>query len=105
VSASDPSPRPVAATVVTGIFSILIAFLIFLMLALGECLPRDGSAAMRACDAGKHFEVRALPLLELLALAGGLLAALKGSRLGPLIVVAGPFVAAGIVILVERVLF
>lgn len=32
---------------------LLIAFLIFVMFGIGECLPRDGSAHMQMCDAAK----------------------------------------------------
>tara|TARA_R110001606_G_scaffold358205_1_gene509780 strand:- start:4446 stop:4778 length:333 start_codon:yes stop_codon:yes gene_type:complete len=48
------------ATVLAG---LVFAFLVFALLAMGECLPRDDSISMHACDAIKQREFWLYPAL------------------------------------------
>lgn len=36
------------------LIGLIVAFIIFVMFGIGECLPRDGSAHMQTCDAAKR---------------------------------------------------
>jgi hypothetical protein len=42
---------------------LAIAAILYLLLAIGECLPRDGSAEMHACEAIRRRDVRLYPVL------------------------------------------
>ena len=57
------------ATAVIG--ALGAGFVLFGLLALGECLPRDGSAAMQACDIEKQREFWLYPALMILSLGAG----------------------------------
>lgn len=49
-----------------------MATFIYLFLAMGECLPRDDSAQMLACDAIKRRDFWLFPTLWLITLACGI---------------------------------
>ncbi len=56
-----------------------LAGFIYLVLAIGECLPRDGSAEMVACDATKQQEAWLYPLLFVIAVTGSLILHWRGA--------------------------
>jgi hypothetical protein len=105
VSGRAAGPRRLIAFAAMAVLSLVFAFLLCIPLVLGECVPRDGSAAMHACDAAKRFEFRAFPILLLVAMAAAFYAVLKLPRLSPAIVLAAPFVALAVVIAVERTFY
>jgi len=93
---------PVVEVAFLIVCALAIAFLIFVLLMMGECLPRNGSAAMHACDAGKHFEFFAFPLTTLASVVAGATALRSGRRIGLAIIGLAPFLALTVVLLVER---
>jgi magnesium-transporting ATPase (P-type) len=56
--AARTSWKSFAGLTLTG---LLIAFLIFVVSAMGECLPRDGSTHMQVCDGEKRRFFRLYP--------------------------------------------
>ena len=56
-----------------------IAGFIYVVLAVSECLPRDGSAEMQACDAIKQRDFWLYPVLLTIALAGSLVLHWRGA--------------------------
>lgn len=53
------------------IAGFVLATLIYFFLAMGECLPRDGSAQMLICDAIKRRDFWLFPTLWLIAVGYG----------------------------------
>ena len=58
-----------ASFVASSIAGLLLAFFVFAMLAMGECLPRDGSKLMHACDVTKEREFWLFPALVMFMMA------------------------------------
>lgn len=77
--------RDVAAFVVLTLVGLGFACVVILWLAMGECLPRDGSAAMQACDTAKDREFWLYPLLVLLNFATSVCLQVRGSSLGRIV--------------------
>lgn len=56
-----------------------LAGFIYAILAVNECLPRDGSAEMRACDAIKRRDFWLYPVLVGLSAAGSIVLHWRGA--------------------------
>ncbi|MDH4744135.1 hypothetical protein OMP43_08915 [Sphingomonas sp. CBMAI 2297] len=88
------------AAAVTG--ALAAAFILFGFLALGECLPRDGGAAMQACDAAKQREFWLYPALVIVSLAAAArLHAARPAR-GLALAVASPLLGMILLVSIER---
>ena len=77
------------------------SFSVFLALALGECLPRDGSAQMTACDLEKAREIWVYPLLVIVLMALAIVAELERKIWAKALVGASGLLALAILFLVE----
>lgn len=73
---------------------VVIAGFIYLILAVGECLPRDESTEMLACDATKQREAWLYPLLFVLSAAGSIVMHLRGAAGAWLVALASSLIAA-----------
>ena len=58
---------------------VVIAGLIYLVLVISECLPRDDSLAMLACEAVKQRDFWLYPVLLTISLAGCIALYLRGA--------------------------
>lgn len=74
-------------------FGFLLAAILYVFMAIGECLPRDGSAAMLACDQSKRIEGRLYPTSVLAGFAFATVLHLKRLRLALSIVLLSPLIA------------
>jgi len=83
---------------------LFFGFAFFIGMMLGDCLPRDGSAAMHACDNSKDLGFRTYPFLLLAGFMAGGFVAWRRPGIGSALAAAAPFLALGIIILLERVL-
>lgn len=86
-----PSWLRFAAAVLAGL-GLTVA--VVMGLAMGECLPRDASATMHACDAAKQREFWLFPLLLLVTLVLAVWLQMRGSRWGQGLALAGAMIAA-----------
>ncbi|AOL95364.1 hypothetical protein BG023_112452 [Porphyrobacter sp. LM 6] len=72
----------------------LVAASIYLILAIGECIPRDGSAQMHACDAIKRRDFWLYPLLFAATAGGSIAMHWRGVSLASLCAATSGLVAA-----------
>jgi hypothetical protein len=89
-------------TVLLG--GVAVAGFIYLILAISECLPRDGSAEMLACDATKQREAWLFPLLFVLSAAGSIVLHWRGAAGAWLVAVASGVIAAIALIVINALL-
>jgi hypothetical protein len=73
---------------------LVLALAIYMGMALSECLPRDDSAAMRACDIAKAREFWLYPLLVLVSLTLSIWLHARGSRWGIALALGGAMIVA-----------
>ena len=78
-----------------------IAGLIYLVLAVGECLPRDQSAAMHACEAIKRRDFWLYPVLFLISATGSVTLHLRGATGSWLLAATSGLIAAVALMLVN----
>ncbi|PWG01434.1 hypothetical protein DF286_00015 [Sphingosinicella humi] len=90
-----------AVFVLLTLVGLALAFLVFLGLAMGECLPRDESSAMHACDAAKQREFWLYPLLVLLSVAAAIWLEVRGSPFGRIVAALSGIIAFCALYLVE----
>jgi hypothetical protein len=64
---------------VSLVIGLGIAAFIYLVLAISECLPRDGSAEMQVCDAIKRRDFWLYPVLLSVSVAASLWLHLRGA--------------------------
>lgn len=82
---TGPQPQGRPALIRHIVFSaclaigLLSAAFIYLILAISECLPRDGSAAMQACDTIKQRDAWLYPVLLSVSVAASLWLHLRGA--------------------------
>jgi hypothetical protein len=91
-----------AAAVTLGLLLMLACYA---FLALGECLPRDASAQMQACDKARSFEFWAYPSLCLSLFMAAALLGRKGLGRAVAPFLAAPFLAFALMAVMEWVLF
>lgn len=102
-----PDMKPIRLRSGVAVFAVLtlvglsLALLVFLGLAMGECLPRDGSASMRACDVAKQREFWLYPLLVLLSAATAVWLEVRGSPFGRVLVAISGITALGALYLID----
>ena len=94
------APRPgwilFGLLLLAGLF---LALLMFAGIAMGDCIPRDGSASMLACDATKQRAFWIYPLMVCAAAAIAVWLQARGSRAGGLLAIASGVVAmAGLLV-------
>lgn len=79
-------------------FSLLIglglAALVYLFLAISECLPRNGSPEMLACDAIKRREAWLYPALLAVSVTGAITLHIRGAARSWLMAMASGLMAA-----------
>jgi hypothetical protein len=80
---------------------LFIAALVYLMLAIGECLPRDGSAQMQACDAIKRRDAWLYPVLFMASAGGSIVMHLRRASLALLLAATSGMIAAAALMLVN----
>lgn len=78
-----------------------IAALVFLILAIGECLPRDDSAQMQACEAIKRRDVWLYPVLFMASAGGSIVMHLRSASLALLFAVTSGLIAAAALMVVN----
>jgi hypothetical protein len=84
--ARPQSKRPSwASFVATTIAGLTVAFFVFVILAMGECLPRDGSGMMQVCDTTKQREFWLYPALAIALVVIAIWLQVNGRRSGRLI--------------------
>jgi hypothetical protein len=81
-----------------GLFS---AAFIFAVLAMMECLPRDGSPSMHACDVAKEREFWLYPLLLVISLATAAWLQMRGPVWGKILAALAGVTALCVLILIE----
>ena len=81
-----------------------LASLIYLVLALSECLPRDGSAEMQACDAIKRRDFWLFPVLVGLSAAGSILRHWRGAVGTWLVALTSGLIAAMMLMVINALL-
>ena len=85
-----------------SLIGLVSAALLFAFLAVSECLPRDGSVSMLACDAEKKREFWLYPLLFAVSLAAATWLERKGRLRGKLLAATAGIVAMCMLLLIER---
>ncbi|MBH0112270.1 hypothetical protein I5E68_04785 [Novosphingobium sp. YJ-S2-02] len=83
---------------------LAIAYFVFAMLAMGECLPRDGSVEMQTCDAVKRREFWLYPCLVGALLIVATWAQIRGAVWGRMIGLICGVAAAMLLVLIEAIL-
>ncbi len=83
------------------IAGLTAAFFVFMMLAMGECLPRDGSEAMHSCDTIKQREFWLYPTLVLCLIVAATWLQMKQRRIGLLVALASGLVGTMALWLIE----
>lgn len=90
--------------IIMMIAGLTAAFFVFIMLAMGECLPRDGSDAMHTCDTIKQREFWLYPTLVFCLIVVATWLQMKQRRIGLLVALASGFVGAIVLWLVEALM-
>jgi hypothetical protein len=88
---------------VCSLIGLASAMLIFAGLAMGECLPRDASASIHACDAEKHREFWCYPLLLAVSLSTAFWLQIRGSGWGKMVAALAGVAALCVLILIEQI--